>query len=133
VLECTSQAYIYLHARRIALKPVDLARSLVESLEDKKAEDIVLLDVQGKCMFADYFVICTGTSERQLDALADAVADTAHKKHRLKAPRVEGQAAGGWLLFDMGDVIVHAFSPAQRKRYALDELWSTGKVVLHIQ
>lgn len=78
-------------------------------------------------------MICTGSSERQLDALADAVADTARKTHRLKPPRTEGHAAGGWLLIDFGSVIVHAFSAAQRRRYKLEELWQDGKVIVRIQ
>lgn len=78
-------------------------------------------------------MICSGTSERQLDALVEAVADTARKQHRLKAPRVQGHAAGGWVLIDFNDVIVHAFSPEQRRRYKLEEFWNKAKVVLRIQ
>jgi ribosome-associated protein len=119
--------------RREHLEPLDLARSLVAALEDKKAEDILLLDLRGQSIFTDYFVICTGTSERQLGARAEAVAETARKAHRLKAPRTEGHAAGGWLLMDFGSVIVHAFSAAQRRRYKLEELWQEGKIVVRIQ
>jgi ribosome-associated protein len=115
------------------LEGIDLARSLVYALEDKKGEDILLLDLRGHCIFTDYFVICTGTSERQLDALAEGLAETAHKQHRLKAPRVEGHAAGGWVLLDFKDVIVHLFSNEQRRRYRLEELWHEGRVVLRIQ
>ena len=117
----------------MTLKTIDLARSLVDSLEDKKAEDIVLLDLQGQCSFTDYFVICTGGSERQLDAIVDGVSETARKKHRLKSPRVQGQAESGWVLIDIGDVIIHAFSREQRRRYKLEELWHEAKIVLRIQ
>jgi ribosome-associated protein len=106
---------------------------LVTALEDKKAEDIVLLDVRGQLLFTDYFVICTGTSDRHLSALADAVDDAARDAYRLKRPRIEGHAEGGWLLIDFGSVIVHAFSEPQRHRYKLEELWHEGKVVLRIQ
>ena len=119
--------------REATLKGIDFARSLVHTLEDKKAESIVLLDIQGHSIFTDYFVICTGTSERQLDALAEALDEAGHKKHRRKAPRVEGHAAGGWILIDFGEVIVHLFSAEQRKRYRLEELWREGKVILRIQ
>jgi len=119
--------------REATLKGIDFARSLVHTLEDKKAESIVLLDIQGHSIFTDYFVICTGTSERQLDALAEALDEVGHKKHRRKAPRVEGHAAGGWILMDFGEVIVHLFSAEQRKRYRLEELWREGKVILRIQ
>ncbi len=115
------------------LKPIELARSLVDVLEDKKAEDIVLLDVQGLSSFTDYFVICTGTSERHLDALAEAAAETGRKKHRLKSPRVEGRTASGWVLIDFRDVIIHAFSLEQRRRFKLEELWHEAKIVLRIQ
>jgi ribosome-associated protein len=93
----------------------------------------VLLDLQGRSPVTDYFVICTSTSERQLQALVEAVTETARKSHRLKPLRIEGHAAGGWVLVDFNDVVVHAFSGAQRKRYKLEELWHEGKVILRIQ
>jgi len=105
----------------------------VEILEDKKAENIVLLDLQEHSVVADYFVICSATSDRQLEALADALTGTLHKQHRLKVPRVEGHAAGGWLLMDFRTVVVHLFSVEQRKRYRLDELWHETKTLLRIQ
>jgi ribosome-associated protein len=115
------------------LKPLELARSLVDTLEDKKAEDIILLDLQGLCSFTDYFVICTGASERQLEALVEGVGEAARRKHRLKPPRVQGHAAGGWMLVDFGDVIIHAFASDQRRRYKLEELWHEAKVIVRIQ
>lgn len=102
-------------------------------LEDKKAEDIVLLDLAGRSDFTDFFIICTGTSEPQLNALVEAVDEAARKSYQLKAPRVEGHPKGGWVLVDFGTVIMHAFSPAQRRRYKLEELWHEGKVMLRIQ
>jgi ribosome-associated protein len=119
--------------RRITLEAIDLARTLVEAMEDKKAEDIVLLDLTGQSVFTDYFVIGTGTSERQLKALIDAVSAAGRERHHVKSPRVEGHAEGGWVLMDFGSVIVHAFSADQRKRYKLEELWHEGKVMLRIQ
>lgn len=115
------------------MEPLELARSLVNALEDKKAEDIVLLDVQGHAMFTDYFVICSANSERQLNALAEAVDETARKKHRLKSPRQEGHPSSGWVLLDFGNVVVHAFAAEQRKRYRLEELWQAGQIILRIQ
>ena len=105
----------------------------MKALEDKKAENIVLMDLQELSIVADYFVICTGTSDRQLDALAEAVTDTLRKAHRLKSPHVEGHSAGGWMLVDYRSVIVHLFSPDQRKRYKLEELWHETKTLLRIQ
>jgi ribosome-associated protein len=106
---------------------------LVDALEDKKAENIVLLDVQGQAVFTDYFIICSGSSDRQLHALVEAVEETARKKHRRKGPRVEGRPEGGWVLADFGSVIVHVFSADKRKHYRLEELWHEGKIVVRIQ
>ena len=106
---------------------------MVETLEDKKAEDIVLLDLQDQAIFTDFFVICTASSERQLGALVDAVDEAARTRHNLKSPRQEGHAVGGWVLADFGVVIVHVFSAAQRRRYRLEELWHDGKVLVRIQ
>ena len=105
----------------------------MDTLEDKKAENIILLDLQGQCVFTDFFVVCTGTSERQVRALVEALEETARKKYQLKSPRVEGRAGGGWVLVDFGSVIVHTFSSEQRQRYKLEELWREGKVILRIQ
>lgn len=119
--------------RRHTLEPLALGRALVDALENKKAENIVLLDLRGVSIVCDYFVICTGTSDRQLDALMTAAAEDVKLAHRLKSPKVEGHPAGGWVLVDFGTVIVHAMSKDQRKRYNLEELWREGKIVLRIQ
>jgi ribosome-associated protein len=101
-------------------------------LEDKKAEDIVLLDIKDIASFTDYFVICTGTSDRMLDALADGTAESIRKEHHKKG-RKSGLARDGWVIVDYGDVIVHLFSQDQRDYYDLEELWSDGKVLLRLQ
>ena len=100
-------------------------------LEDKKGEDILVLDIHELCDFADYFVICTGTSDRMLNALADDVQEKMRQRYRLPA-RLEGLPEHGWLLLDYGDVILHLFSPDRRKYYRLEELWGKGKVLLHL-
>ena len=105
----------------------------MNALEDKKAEDIILLDVSAQSSFADYFIICTGTSERQLRALADALDEAArHLRPRLH-PKIEGHAEHGWVLVDFNAVIVHLFSAEKRHHYRLEELWHEGKKVLHIK
>jgi ribosome-associated protein len=83
-------------------------------------------------MFADYFVICSGTSDRMVRSLIDSVVEHLKKEYRL-LPRLEGEPPDGWLLADYGDIILHVFSPAQRDFYNLEELWSEGKVLLHLQ
>jgi ribosome-associated protein len=90
------------------------------------------MDIRGLAPFADFFVICSGTSERMLQALADAAIEAVHKTHHLSAKQ-EGQPQDGWLLVDFGDVVLHLFSPDRRDYYRLEELWSTGKVLLHVQ
>jgi len=109
-----------------------VARKAVEAAADKQAIDIVLLDTREVCSFADYFVICSGDSERQLLTIYDEVG------HRLKQAGVlpdhrEGTIESGWLLLDFGNVIVHIFAPFERDYYQLDELWREAKPVLRIQ
>jgi len=104
----------------------------VNALEEKKGEDILLLDLKDIAGFTDYFVICNGTSDRMLDSLADSVLDGMRKQHRKKG-RKEGEACDGWLIVDYGDVVLHLFSPDQRGYYSLEELWSEGKVLLRLQ
>jgi len=77
-------------------------------------------------------VICNGTSDRMLDALAEGCMDAVRTKHRKKG-RKQGQAREGWVIVDYGDVVVHLFSPDQREHYDLEELWSDGKVLVRVQ
>jgi ribosome-associated protein len=105
---------------------------MVDALEEKKGEDIVLMDLNGVVPFADYFVICSATSDRMLKALMDAALDKVREDYKIKT-RVEGEAMDGWMLADFGDVILHVFSEQQRQYYALEELWGEGKVLLHLQ
>lgn len=105
---------------------------MVTALEEKKGEEIILLDLKGVVPFTDFFVICTGTSNRMLNALMEAALDKVRETYKLKT-RVEGEAIDGWMLADFGDVVLHIFSLAQRDYYALEDLWSEGKVLLHVQ
>jgi ribosome-associated protein len=91
-----------------------------------------LLDIREHAIFADYFVICEGTSDRMLGALQDALRDEIRKDFGLH-PRLEGEPREGWVLVDYGDVVVHLFSPEKRDYYRLEELWSQGKILLHLQ
>jgi ribosome-associated protein len=77
-------------------------------------------------------VICSGTSDRMLNALADAVSEETRLKHNKKG-RLEGSPDGGWLVLDYGSVVVHIFAPEVREYYQLEELWSEGKVLLKLQ
>ena len=109
----------------------ELPHAIVDVLEEKKGEDILLLDLRGITYFCDYFVICTGTSDRMLDALSDDLVRKIRTTHQVKGNQ-EGLARDGLLLIDYGYVIVHLFSPDQRDYYALEELWEGGKSLVHI-
>lgn len=109
-----------------------MAHEIVGSLEAKKAEDILLLDLQKVASFTDFFILCTGTSDRMLDALAEATLDSIRKQHRKRGIR-EGEARDGWVVVDFGDVVVHLFSAEQRRYYDLEELWKDGRVLLKVQ
>lgn len=90
------------------------------------------MDLQGVASFTDYFILCSGTSDRMLDALAKGALEAVRTRHHRKG-HAEGQAGAGWLVVDFGSVIVHIFSPDQRQYYKLEELWHQGKILLRLQ
>ncbi len=93
-----------------------------EALEEKKAHDLTVVDLQGRTLIADYFVICSGQSNIQRRSIADGVME-AMKKVGVKGVRSEGYQQGTWILVDYGDVVVHIFDPEERERYQLEDLW----------
>ena len=99
----------------------DLTAAVAAAL-DKKAEDLVVLDLTKGPAFTDFFVICTGTNRRQVQAIADAVQE-ATAARGLKAALIEGYEHGDWILIDYFDFIVHVFMPQTRDFYALEKLW----------
>jgi ribosome-associated protein len=113
-------------------QPLDLARRIVELAEDKKAADIVLLDLTPLTTIADFFVIASGGSERQLDAIADGII-SAMRDEKLKPIGREGTPASHWVLLDFGSVIVHIFTPPERDYYGLEKHWAEAKTVLRVQ
>ena len=114
------------------LESLDVARKAVEAASDKQASDIVLLDARKVCSFADYFVICSGESERQTRTIYEDV-EHVLKKEGVTPHHREGSVDSGWLLLDFGDVIVHIFDPTERYYYQLDELWNEATPVVRIQ
>jgi ribosome-associated protein len=112
--------------------PLDLARRIVELAEDKKAADIVLLDLVGLTTLADAFVICSGGSERQISAIADGIVEGL-RDERVKPIGREGTPASHWVLVDFGSVIVHVFTPPERDYYGLEKHWSAARVVVRVQ
>jgi len=109
------------------------ARRIVDLLEEKKGEDILLLDLIGKCSFTDYFVICTGASERTLRALSDEVHQQLKQGELGMVGKVEGEAESGWILVDYGSVVLHLFTDEVRRYYSLESLWEDGKVLVHLK
>ena len=105
---------------------------MVEAAGDKQASDILLLDTREVCSFADYFVLCSGESGRQLRAIYEEI-EHILKKEGVLPHHSEGTVDSGWILLDFGDIIVHIFAPFEREYYQLDKLWSHARTVLRIQ
>jgi len=107
--------------RNDTLPELDLVALVLEAAEDKKAEDIAVLDLAGRTIVADSFVIVTGRSAIQTRSIADAIVEKAGEAG--VRSRTEGHADGGWILIDLGYVVVHVFTPEQRQFYNLERLW----------
>jgi len=112
--------------------PLEVARRIVDLAEDKKAADIVLLEIGTLTTVADYLVICSGGSERQLDGIADGIVEGL-KAEGVRTLAREGEAASHWVLLDVGAVIVHVFAPPERDFYGLERLWAEAKTILRVQ
>ncbi|MBI4786118.1 MAG: ribosome silencing factor [Chloroflexi bacterium] len=114
------------------MEPSDLARTIVDIISDKKGEDVLMLDTRPISFIADYFVIATADSARQLKAISDEIQKQL-KKHATLPLGVEGTADSGWVLLDYGGVIVHLLSPEMRDYYLLEKLWANAPVVVRMQ
>jgi ribosome-associated protein len=110
---------------------LSVAHLIVDAASDKKAQDILLLDVRDVASFTDYFVICEGSSERQIRAIAEGV-DEELARHGVEPYRREGRPADGWVLLDYSDVVVHLFAPELRAYYNLEKLWERGRTVARL-
>ena len=119
--------------RESSLEAQELARRIVEIASDKQATDIVLLDIRSIATVADYFVVMSTGSDRQLGAIVREMGESLRNDEGVRPLRVEGQAESGWVLMDYGDVIVHVFSAAQREFYRLEELWSSAVPLVRMQ
>lgn len=104
----------------------------MEAVSDKQAIDIVMMDMRQVCSFVDYFVICTGDSNRQIEAIWQEI-DKILKEQGIASHHSEGTADSGWVLLDFGDVIIHIFGPAERDYYQLDGVWDKAVPVVRIQ
>jgi ribosome-associated protein len=110
---------------------LELARRVVDLAADKKASDIVLLGVRELTTMADYFVICSGASERQLGAIADGIVQGL-RAEGVRPIGSEGAPGAHWLLLDFGAVIVHVFAPPERDYYQLEKLWAEAPTILRV-
>jgi ribosome-associated protein len=103
----------------------------MEAALDKQAVDILMLDIRQVTSFADYFVICSAESDRQIDAICDEI-DAVLSKEDINIYRREGGADSGWVLLDFGSVIVHVFDQTTREYYDLEQLWDKASPVIRI-
>jgi ribosome-associated protein len=110
------------------METLDIVKSAVEALRDKKAEDITVIDIREVSSIADYFIIANGNNSNQLTAMQDAV-DEALYKAGLHVKQVEGNNHSTWILMDYQDIIVHLFSTEDRLFYDLERIWKDGKVI----
>lgn len=99
-----------------------LRDAITAKLDAEKAEDIVAIDLRGRSEMADWMVICSGRSSRQVSAIAEKLVEYLKQEHGLSA-KVEGKGAGDWVLIDAGDAVVHVFRPEVRDFYQLEKMW----------
>jgi len=110
------------------MTPEELAAAVAEHATDRKALDVMQLDLRGIIGYTDYFVICTGRTDRQTKAVHDAIYTGLKSEHGLLPRRVEGLPHAHWILMDYLDVIVHVFTPEMREYYRLEQLWGEAPV-----
>jgi ribosome-associated protein len=100
----------------------ELLASVLASLDDDKAEEVVQIELRGKSSIADYMVVASGRSSRQVAAISDNLVERLKDSYRMNC-KVEGKGAGDWVLIDAGDIIVHIFRPEVREFYQLEKMW----------
>lgn len=110
------------------METLEIVKTAVEALRDKKAEDVTVIDITGVSSIADYFIIANGNNQNQLNAMQDAV-DEALYKAGLHAKQIEGNNKSTWILMDYEDIIVHLFSKEDRLFYDLERIWRDGKII----
>ncbi len=106
----------------------EMAKLAIAGLEDKKAQDIKVIDISEVSVMADYFIIASGMNHNQVQALADNVEEELHKQG-VRPRQIEGYQSANWILMDFNDIIVHIFNEEDRLFYNLEKIWLDGKVI----
>ncbi len=107
----------------------ELALAMADYIDDKKGEDVIVLDLIGKSSIADYFVIATGQSDKHAMALAKHVEDMVWQDYQLDLHHKEGHQNGDWVVLDFEDIIVHIFNAEKRNYYNIEKLWQDAAVI----
>ncbi|MFL2799311.1 MAG: ribosome silencing factor [Paracoccaceae bacterium] len=103
----------------------------MSTLKKEKAEEIVTIDLNNRTEIADYMVICSGRSTRQVSSIAEKITDSIKKDFRIVS-KIEGKTQGDWVLIDSGDIIIHVFRPEVREFYQLEKMWDQNKASVNI-
>ncbi len=106
----------------------EMAKLAIEGLEDKKADDIKIIDISNVSVMADYFIIASGSNHNQVKALADNVEEKLHEA-KIRPRQIEGYQTANWILMDFNDIIIHIFNEEDRLFYNLEKIWLDGKVI----
>ncbi len=110
------------HSNTSRLSAAQLRDVIEKTLDEDKAEDVTVVDLAGKCDYADYMIVASGRSQRHVSSLASKLAEKL-REINMPALSIEGQASGEWVLIDTGDIIVHLFHPEKREFYNIEKMW----------
>lgn len=113
----------------MAVTSKELAKIACAALEEKKANDIKVIDISEISVLADYFIIASGSNRNQVQAMVDSVQEDLFKKAGMEAKQIEGYQTGNWILLDYADIIVHVFDDENRLFYNLERIWRDGKEI----
>ena len=126
---CVASTVITTEAKVSPQRSLELAKAAAQSAEENRGQNVIILDLRDQTVIFDYFVIATGTSQRQLRAMSDAIDDVLQKEMGHPRLGTEGYQDSKWILLDYGSVLVHLFDAANRTYYSLEDLWAGAKRV----
>ena len=115
----------------VTLEANELVHAVVDIITGKKATNVLILDMHNITLLADYYILCDGSSPRQIRAISDELLEKL-KREGTRLATTEGTAESGWMLIDLGSVIIHIFSPQQRAYYQLEELWQNAPIMMRM-